>query len=305
MEEGDFMELNRKILKMGIIIISLSIIISLGLAMFMKLDKPVFFKNYIETMLEVSSNSYREDEFVLKYITNISDKRRITDIYFEEYPNLVLYAGNYSSRRDIFPIFLWGSNFREEVYGRYVIRNLYVTMDIRSLGEFDEIELNNARITFDDGDVIDVNLGRIIFYNYYDEDNNYKNEHLKSYSSTSSSDGTSSAIMEVKEDITITNVKSSLLKDVDDLVEIKIGDIGYGDISEIQYKNNDVLRINSVFKHPKDILRKFNLYNIEPKIYYKDSNEDLFYRRVHGIKYTNYDISTWEIIKYLKARGEI
>ncbi|WP_353093973.1 hypothetical protein [Tissierella praeacuta] len=300
------MGLNKKALKIGIFTISLSLVISIGVAMFMKLDKPVFFKNYVETMFDISNNSYKERELILKYLTNVSDNRRITDIYFEEYPNLVAYAGNSSSMRDIFPVFLRGNNFREEVYGRYIFRNLYVTIDVRSLGEFDEIELNKAKITFDNGEVMDIDLGRIIFYNYYKDNNDCESKHLKSLSSTSSSDGTSSVIIDVKEDITITNMESPLLKDVNDLIEIKVGDISYTDISEVQYKNNDVIRIKSAFRQPKkNILEKFALYSLEPKLYYRDSNGDLFYSRVYNIEYTNYNINTWEIVKYLRARGEI
>ena len=135
MEEGDFMELNRKILKMGIIIISLSIIISLGLAMFMKLDKPVFFKNYIETMLEVSSNSYREDEFVLKYITNISDKRRITDIILRNILTLCYMQGTIVVGEIYFLYFYGVAILEKKSMVDMLFENLYVTMDIRSLGE--------------------------------------------------------------------------------------------------------------------------------------------------------------------------
>lgn len=304
-KRGDFMELNRKILKIGIIFISLSLIISLGLATAMKLDKPVFLKNYTESMIATSEPSYRGSEFVLKYIINVSDKRRITDIYFEGYPNLVLYAGSNSSRVDIFPIFPQLNHLSEEIYGRYVVRNLYVTIDGKSLGEFNEIELNNAKITFDNGEVMNTDLGRLILYNYLNDRSSYKDEHFDGGGSSSSSDGTSSTTINVNEDITVTNLDSPLLRDIDDLVEIKIKDIDYKDISEIHYKNGNTLRVNSVFQQPKDILRKFTLYNIEPKVYYSDSDGNSFYRRIYNIGYENYDFNTWQILKYLRARGEI
>lgn len=299
------MELNRKIFKIGIILISLSLITSLGLATAMKLDKPVFLKNYTESMISASEPSYRGSEFVLKYITNVSDKRRITDIYFEEYPDLVLYAGSNSSRVDIFPIFPQLNHLDEEIYGRYALRNLYVTIDGKSLGEFNEIELNSAKITFNNGEVMNADLGRIIFYNYLHDRSSYKGEHFDGGGSSSSSDGTSSTTINVNDDIIVTNLDSPLLKNIDDLVEIKIKDIDYKDISEIHYKNGNTLRVNSVFQQPKDILKKFTLYNIEPKVYYRDLYGNSFYTRIYNIGYENYEFNTWQILKYLKARGEI
>lgn len=295
------MELNRKILRTGIIIISFSIIISLGFIMAIKLDRPVFLKSYTESMIFASEPSYRGSEFVLKYITNVSDNRKVIDIYFDEYPDLVLYAGKSSSRVDMFPMIPQYNYSKEEIYGRYVIKNLYVKIDGKNLGEFDEVELNNAKITFDNGESINADLGRIIFYNY----SPYKEEHFDFSRSRSSTDGTSSTEMGVTEDIIIANLDSPLLKDIDDLIEIKIGETNYKDISEIQYKSGETIRINSRLEYPRDILRKYSLYYLEPKVYYKDSNGNSFYRRIRNIEYVNYDYEIWGLVKYLKARGEL
>lgn len=295
------MELNRKILRTGVIIISFFIIISLVLIMTMKLDRPVFLKRYTESMISTSEPSYSGSEFVLKYITNLSDKRKVTDVYFEGYPDLVIHAGKNSSRVDIFPMTPKYNYTEEEVYGRYVIRNLYVMIDGRSLGDFDEIELNNAKITFDNGEVINVNLGRILLYNYSFN----KSKHFINSITKSSTDGTSSSEIKVADNIIITGLDSPLLKNIDDLVEVKIDDINYKNFSESKYKNGDTLKINSRFKYPNEILNKFTLYYLEPKVYYKDSNGSLFYRRICNIEYANCDFNFWEVVKYLRARGEL
>ncbi len=295
------MDINRKILKRGIIIISLTLIISVGLAMFMKLDKPVFLKNYTETVFFVSDDYYDERNFTFQYITNVSDKRRVRDIHFEEIPNLVLYPRNNNDFRNTFSMLSQNNYSKEEIYGRYVIRNIYITIDGKDLGEYDETELSKAKITFDDGEVMDVNLGRIKLYNY----SKHRGEHLEFLNGRSSSDGTSLTEIKVNEDITLIDVDSPSLEEVDDLVKINIGNIDYKELSDIKYKDGDVIKINSTFQDPKDIIRKFNLYYIEPKIRYKDSNGTIFYRPINEIRYVKRDFNIWEIIKYLRARGEI
>lgn len=295
------MDLNRKILKRGIIIIILGLIISLGIAIFMRLDKPVFLKNYSETAFSVSGDYIDEGNFTFKYITNVSDKRKVTDIKFEECPNLVFYPRGNMGFGDVFSMFSQNDYQREDSYGRYVIRNIYITIDGRYLGEYDEIELSNGKITFDNGEVMDVNLGRIKLYNY----SKYRGEHFDFSSGGSSSDGTSSTEMKVKDDITLVEIDTSLLEEIEDLVEIKIGNIKYKNISGIQYRDGDLMNIYSKFQEPQDILRKFNIYDIEPKLNYKTSDERFFYRPINNIRYEKRDFNLWEIIKYLRERGEI
>nr|WP_312668126.1 hypothetical protein [Tissierella praeacuta] len=176
-----------------------------------------------------------------------------------------------------------------------------ITIDGRYLGEYDEIELSNGKITFDNGEVMDVNLGRIKLYNY----SKYRGEHFDFSSGGSSSDGTSSTEMKVKDDITLVEIDTSLLEEIEDLVEIKIGNIKYKNISGIQYKDGDIMNIYSKFQEPQDILRKFNIYDIEPKLNYKTSDERFFYRPINNIRYEKRDFNLWEIIKYLRERGEI
>jgi len=243
----------------------------------MRLDKPVFLKNYSETVFSVSGDYIDEGNFTFQYITNVSDKRKVTDIQFEECPNLVFYPRGNGGFGDVFYMFSQNNYHREDIYGRYVIRNIYITIDGRDLGEYDEIELSNGKITFD--------------FDYS--------------SGSSSSDGTSSSKAKVKEDITLVDIDASLLEEIEDLVEIKIGNINYKDISGIQYKDGDLMNIYSKFQEPQDILRKFNIYDIEPKFNYKTSDDRIFYRPINNIRYEKRDFNIWEIIKYLRARGEI
>lgn len=296
------MELNKKILKAGLILIVLSVIFTVGFALITKLDNPVFLKQYTEEPLFIQGDSYENGEFTLNYITNISDYREVTDIYFEEHPNLQFHASERGFVRNAFPMFSTRDSNRGKVYGRYILRTAYVRLEGRiGIEEFDVVELNNARINFSNGDILEADLGRIILYNH----SNYGRDDFTHRSSRSSSDGTSSTTMMVNSDITITNIESPLLSEVHDLVELWVDAIEYKSITEIHHKKGDFMEVAAAFRYPRDILRKYTYYNLHPEISYRDSDGNLLSTRVYNVDYRNYNFSLRDILKYLRARGEI
>jgi hypothetical protein len=174
-------------------------------------------------------------------------------------------------------------------------------MDLNNIGrEFNEIELNNAKVKFDDGSILDTDLGRIIIYK--DE---RKSNHIGSTSSSSSSDGTSSFNGRIKKDIKLLHVKSTLLEDLKDYFNLFIGDIDYREVSGIKYEKDKLLVVNAKFTTPKDIVSKYTFYDIKPKLYYEDKEGNILYKRIHNIDYNPYDFNIRGIFKYLRARGEI
>jgi len=68
-------ELNRKILKFGLVLIALSLIFTVGFALIYSLENPVFLKMYFEQYISSNEDSNVVENFQLKYITNISDGR--------------------------------------------------------------------------------------------------------------------------------------------------------------------------------------------------------------------------------------
>lgn len=290
------MELNKKILTICLVLIAISLTFSIGYAMFLKLDEPVFLLNYAQYYMPYEREYYREKEFALQYITNIGDKRRVESISFEETPGIEFYSSEYGSSGGIFFMFN-RSGVDEEVYGRYVVRPIFIRFS--SEKQFDEIEVNNVKVRFDNGDEVKANIGRIILYTDRDEDDSL--EHLTG----GSSGGNNYTHIKVKKDITLINVESSLLDEVKDFIELKIGYKDYLDISNVAYNTGDRLLISSTFHKPDDILFDYTLYDIHSRLYYKDNEGNIHYWTIHNAHHLPYKFDFKGILEYLKARGKI
>lgn len=296
------MELNKKILKIGLLLIILSLIFTMGFALAYRLENPVFLKMYVEQY--ISSNDMNiVDGFELKYITNVSDNRKVIDIDFEEEPNIKVDVSYWPIGGGGFSFFN-DNNYDEQRgdrYGRYAVHTIYLDMNLHDIDkEFYEIELNNVKVSFDDGSILDTDLGRVIIYK---DKNEYKDiEHL---SSSGSSDGTSASHQRTKRDIKLLNINSPLLKELKEYFDISIGDIDYRHISGIEYEKDKSLNIYTKFEPPNDIVGKYTFYNIKPKLYYEDEEGNTSYIRIHNINYKSHNFDLKGIFKYLKARGEI
>lgn len=299
----NIVELNKKILKFGLALITLSLIFTVGISFVYSLENPVFLKMYIEQYVSDNENSNVIDSFELKYITNISDRREVIDIQFEEAPNIEVFVSRWPINGGGYSLFNDNTynNQRGDIYGRYVIHTIYLNIDLNDIDkEFYEIELNNAKVSFDDGSTLDTNLGRIIFYK-----DKRKSDDIQSRSSSGSSDGTSSVQLETKKDIRLLDVKSPLLEDLKDHLDIYIEDIDYREILGIEYEKNKTLNIHSKFEVPKDIVEKYTFYDIKPKLYYKDEEGNISYIRIYNINHTPYSFDFKGIFNYLRARDVI
>lgn len=293
------MDINKKILKIGLVMISLSLIISLSFAMITRLKNPVFLKNYIDNAYFVDDGIYSECELILHYITNVNDDRYITDITFEEAPPEMDVITNNNSFGIAFPNFYAGHS--ENIYGRYKINTIYVKLDLNNIeSEVEDFELNNAKIFFDNGDNFDVDIGRIKFYKYDDA-----REFFGGTTSGSSSDGTGYMRYEILKDITLLNVESTLLDSLSDTVELKIGDRNYKDIESTEYKKGSSINMNYHRNYKNDIMSQYISYDISPKFSFQDENGNILNGRIREIINKHHDFSFVGILKYLRARGEI
>lgn len=296
------MELNRKMLRFGLILIVLSLIFTVGFSLVYRLKKPVFLKIYVERYPFGNQNSSIVENFQLKYITNMSDNRKVVAINFEEEPNIEVGVSHWSNGGGVFSLFNNNyNNQSKDIYGRYALCTIYLEMNLNNIGrEFNEVELNNAKVKFDDGSTLDTDLGRIIIYKV-----ERKNDYIDSTSSSSSSDGTSSFSGRIKKDIKLLYVKSPLLEDLKDYFELFIDHIDYREVSGIKYEKDKYLVVNAKFKTPKDIVSQYTFYDIKPKLYFEDKKGNILYRRIYNIDYNPYDFNVRGIFKYLRARGEI
>lgn len=290
------MDLNKRILKQGLISIGIILILVLGFALFIKLDNPVFLKSYIEYRVNENEEYYNQIEFQLKYISNVYDKRQINKIEFMENQDIISSLpvyNRYVERKD---------------YGLYTLNTVYIQINPDNfLKDFDVVELNNARVTFRSRktiatnfeDTIDVNLGRIVL-NKEDRDEDY----FQMASGGGSNERFHNKIR-VKEDISLIKLEFTIFDDIDDLYDIKIDGKDYKNISGLEYREEDIIEIIGEFKKPRNILNKYIELELRPRLYFKDSKGEEFNENIVVIINKQHGYSFLEIIKYLRIRGEI
>jgi hypothetical protein len=291
---------NKNILKGSIILIVISFVISLLVTYKIKLDKPVFLKNYKEVEIRENNNIYSmgASSIELKYISNREDKRVVNSIVFKETPELNFYASEQPYNGGMI---FFSDNKTTEDYGRYSVHTIYLNFN-PSEAEYDlskNIILEKATIIFSDGLTMDVDLGKIILYK-----GEFIEAPLKFTGTNISSEGSSQSIFLVDDYIEVSNVYSSLFIDTKDLFDFNIDKSGYMDPLNTIYNKNEYLYFTSQFHSIEDIERKLYSYDIKPTIYFKDRSGKEYKERVYNISY-NPNFNFNDIYKYLRSKGEI
>lgn len=288
------LELNKKILRFGFIGVGIILVISMVLVFSLKLDNPVFLKTYIEDDFAFSNTMdngeiHQDIMFPITYIKNTSDKRQIQRVEFPNHKDI-----QFRVNRDG-----WFWN-RKETKGIYEVKTVTIELYTNTLPEeFDKLEFSKAKVIFNNGDTLDADLGRFILYR-----KNIDGKYIEHGSSGSSSDGTSQYRGTVMRDITLEKLESDLFQETKGLYEIEIDGEDYRDISGKSYKLGDKIKVQALFKTPEDITKRYNHYDIKPKLIFKTSDGEA-YMSIYNIDYRPHEFKFLEIIKYLKARGEI
>ncbi|KOR26813.1 hypothetical protein [Clostridium sp. L74] len=294
------MELNKKILHIGLLLIGVSLIFTITFASVYKLENPVFLKMFVEKSIYPNEDSTSLEIFELKYITNISDNRKIANIEFKENQDIEVTVSDDSFDYQGMPFFNdISNNQRENKYGIYVVNTIYFNMNLKNIDrKLNEIKLNNVKITFNDGSTLETNLGKIILY----EDKN-KNKDREFVSSSASSDNEFSSTIKLKNNIKLLKVDTPLLHDTKDYFDLSIDNIDYKDISGKKYEKGAMLSSHSKFKITNSILKKYSYYEIQPKLYYKDNNANESYMFIDNIHYNPNNFDFMGIFQYLRLRG--
>lgn len=293
----------KKILKVSIILVIISCVISVLSIYKIKLDKPVFLKNYKEVEVREDNNIYSmgTSNIELKYISNREDERVVNSIVFKEAPELNFYASEqpYNGVG-----FFFNDNKTTEDYGRYSVHTIYLSFN-PSEDKYDlskEITLEKATVIFSDGLTMDVDLGKIILYEYGNE--NYSETPLGTLSTEIRDESGSQIKVLVNDYIEVSKVYSSLFVDTKDLFDFNIDKLGTMDSLNTIYNKNEYLYFTLKFNNIEDIERKLYSYDIKPIIYFKDRNGKEYEERVYNIYYKP-NLNFNKIYKYLRSKGEI
>ena len=301
-----------KILKISIIVIMLSVVISIISISKLRIDKPVFLNNYLEVAINEYEDTYSlgDGSLILQYISNVDDNKYVTGITFKELPNTYFYASEYDQFYE--KIFYDGKNKNINEYGRYGIHTVGITCpELKYEDNQKEIVLTNATVEFNDGSNMDIDLGKIVLY----KDSNIPTA-LEGNSYTASSNGTASTTFRVKENVKIEKVESALYEECEEMFDFNITYMEFNSINEVNYeegqtiKDNSLIKISSKYNGSDDILKMYTLYNISPNIYFINEHNDEYayrYNNMESFNVRNYDsfYDSYGIYKYLKARGEL
>ena len=303
---------HNKILKISIIVIVLSSLITLISISKLRVDKPVFLKNYCEIAINEYAGIYSLDEgsLSLQYISNVDENKYVRGITCKELPNTYFFVTEYNQSYST--MFYGGRKENVNEYGRYGLYTAYITCpDLKYDDNQKEIILTDATVEFSDGSNMDIDLGKIVLYK-----GNKSPVALEGCSYTSSSDGTASMTFRVKENVKIEKIESVLYEESSEIFDFNITYSEFNSDDEVNYekgqtiKENSLVTISSKYNRSDDILKSYVLYNISPNIYFINEYNDEYtyrYNNMESFNVRNYDsfYTSYGIYKYLKERGEL
>lgn len=293
------MELNKKILNICLSLIIITVIATLTLIHIYKIKNPVFLKMFIEKPIDLYENCGSIESLQFKYITNIWDNKKISSIKFKNHPDIQVFISD--NNLD----FTLENNYNREEHGIYTINTIYVNLGLKNLEKtFKEIEINDAIVFFNDGTMLDINLGQIVLYNYKNDKNS---EICTIGNNTEINDTGTNAYwdIEIEKNIKLLKLDSPLIHNLKDYFSASIGNNDYKNISELNYKKGEKSVIKLKIETLKSILGRYSLYDMSPKLYYKNKEEKKSYLRIENIHFDPYRFDLKGILNYLKLRGEI
>jgi len=300
------MKSNGKLLKIGIILIGIVFAICIFFIYYFHLEGPVFLKHYYDISVSDNGGSWQAEPIAISYITNITDNRKIVSIFFKEAPDLEFYISQDYPSSNTFQFINQGEILSVgEKIGRYSIRTVYanihgnnnVNIDMESI---ENLQLSQAVIQFSDGNTVEVEIGKIVLYKM-DQSENY----LRSMVSSSSNDGSTSTTYSVKKDIILEQVTSPLMKEAGVAFHLSIGEQDFSEVKDITYNRGTKLCIFGQTDNFEDEVSQFTIFDIKPLLIYRDAIGHQYSQRIYDLRDNQSSHSFLDVVKYLKARGEL
>jgi hypothetical protein len=299
------METNRKLFISGITGILAILSICLGLWGYTRLEAPHFFEHYREfaVTLEKDQNGQPNNHLVtfsMQYVTDVTDDRTVQMLIFPEAPDLAVSASNFHSEHFFYDPPNSGSAIGQP-YGRFSLRDLYVTIDTAQSPQFEVLTLTTARVVYSNGDVQDIQFGRIDLMA-----RSISNSLLDPWSSGGSSDGASYTELRIREDLELVRVTSPLLEVYSNVVQLKLNGADFHDIAGLKLEALNSLKVTTQFIPPEDPLMRYTTIQIRPQLVYRDASGQSRIEILQGpehIPFYRQDYSFIKILRYLRAKG--
>lgn len=296
------MKKEKNLLKICMIIISLTIGSCVIFSCLTRLKEPVFLRYCIAASAVPSPETgYQEPVLELQYLTNSNDTREVTGLQFQEAPyyffmateNQRFYNNSVTYYTSSPPI------QRGEPFGRYHLRKVYLYMYNYYLEDWKgEVELNHAQVTFNDGSTLSVNLGKILIYSDNATDNT-----LLMINSSSSNQGYGETTLRAQQSLKDFKVESPLIKEASHKLELSLNSQLYDDIGTLQLKRGDSLTITSHEKSDPGKRDGYDVYDTRPRLTFTREDGSRGSVRIYDMNQRKYFYGYMDVLKYLMGRG--
>lgn len=288
------MQRNKKILQFGLVMLILSLLLSVGLVTYTRLDQPVFLYNFKEIDIQSVEGYYSQRHTTFSYITNAGDSRHVVDISFPGAEAVELRVTDTSTQ--LTPEFTHN-------YGHYTVRDVSVMIgDLDIINSFEPLELSMGTVTLDNGETLEVDFGRVVLTNYG------KKSPLTQFI-TSSLSGTSDgvnqdiSIVRATEDIRLIAVESPLFQDLGSRLSVEINGIALKDVTGTMFRKGDNITVITTITPTNAPKSNYSSYEFQPIFTWQDEKGELHTQILTGMNYSPYRFQLSGILKYLKERG--
>ncbi len=296
------MKKEKSLLRICIILITITIVSGTAYSYLTKLKEPVFLRYCVAACAVPSPETgYQEPVLELQYLTNSDDTREVTGLQFLE-------AHDYSfiaTENAMFynnSVTFYSSNTpmqRGELYGRYSLRKVYLYMNNYYLEDWKgEVELNNAQVNFNDGSSLLVNLGKILIYSDIATDPT-----LLMMNSSSSNQGYGETILRAQQNLNDFKVESLLIDEASHKMELTLNGLLYDDIEMLQLKKGDSLTVTSCEKSYPDKKDTYDFYDVRPRLTFTREDGSRGSVRIYDMNQRKYFYGYMDVLKYLMGRG--
>jgi hypothetical protein len=288
------MQRNKIILKVGLSMLILSLLLSIGLVSYMRLDEPVFLYNFKESNILSQEGYYSKRNFDFTYITNLGDSRYVTAISF---------PGAEAVEFSVIDPSSYLSSGAQDRYGQYALRTVNVTVTDRDVTtSFDPIELRNGIVTLSNGETMEVDFGRVVLTNH---GQNYPSVQFISSTSFGSSDqaNRNTSTFKASEALTLISIESPLFNDLDSMLSLEINGVDLKDIEGMLFDKDDIITVTTAIAPTEQLNSTYTAYEVQPLLTWQDENGDSHTQILNNINYRPYRFQLSGIVKYLKERG--
>ncbi len=295
------METNRKILKVGIVLIAVLVVIGYVGVYLLRLDEPVVIEHYIEEQTYFAyQQSPRKINVELYYIANSTDDRVVSRIDFPEHPDLQVPASEFGMHGQ-FAVFTDGQQQTPgNIEGRYSIRTVYLEFAFdEDYQEGESIEITEAEIHLSDGSVFTAEIGSINFH--------FEEEHSNTIEFLSSSGSNYQTVTEfiVEEEIELVGIESEFLTLIQENLEMRVNGKNFQEIQGMIIEAGEKISIESNIKSSEIVGEKFRYLQLRPKIrFIKENGEEETAPTIAGW-YHRQEYDFYEIFQYLQLKGAL